>query len=283
MNSSLGETLRMIKIEHSIFAMPFALAAAFLAARGLPDVRIFVLIIFAVVFARSAAMAFNRYVDAEIDLKNPRTAERSIPAGRLTRRYALGFTLISSLLFVAVTFLLNWLTAALSPLMLLILLGYSYTKRFTRYCHLVLGLALGCAPIGAWAAVRGTIEATPLLIGLAVMLWTAGFDIIYACQDIDFDRDEKLHSLPARIGLHRALMLSRVMHLSVIVILAAVGVREGLSIPYWLGLLIAAACLTYEQYLIRDGDMKKVTTAFFTMNGLVSLTFGAAVIISLYV
>lgn len=283
MSSAFNEILRMIKIEHSIFAMPFALAAAFLAAGGLPDLRVFVLIILAVVFARSAAMAFNRFVDAEIDLKNPRTAERSIPAGRLTRRYALGFTVISSLLFVAVTVLLNWLTAALSPFMLLILLGYSYTKRFTRYCHLVLGLALGCAPIGAWAAVRGNIEATPLLIGLAVMLWTAGFDIIYACQDVDFDRRENLHSLPARLGLPRSLMLSRTMHLSVILILALVGFRENLGSPYWLGLFFAASCLTFEQYLIRSGDMTKVTTAFFTMNGLVSLTFGAAVIISLYV
>ena len=272
------ETMKMIKIEHSIFALPFALVSAFVAANGFPEPRILILIVVAMVFARSAAMAFNRYLDADIDAANPRTAIRSIPAGRLTRGYALGFTIATSLLFIGTAFLINRLAFLLSPLMLVVLLGYSYTKRFTRYCHFVLGLALGLAPFGAWVAVTGEVSWIPVLLGVAVIGWVAGFDIIYACQDIDFDRENALHSVPSRLGVNRSLILSRVLHVFMLTLLAGFGVYLQLSMLFWVGMGLVVLCLAYEHSLVWGGNLEKVNMAFFTMNGVVSLVFGLTTI-----
>jgi len=278
MTGAFVETMKMIKIEHSIFALPFGLLSAFLAAGGFPEPRVLVLVVAAMVAARSAAMAFNRYVDAEIDARNPRTAIRSIPAGRLTRTYALGFIIVSSLLFMLCAWLLNPLAFYLSPLMLVVLLGYSLTKRFTSYCHFVLGLALGLSPLGAWVAVTGAFHWIPVQIGLAVMCWVAGFDIIYACQDIDFDRKEGLSSVPARLGVALSLNLSRLLHVVMVLLISFIGIQTELGWLYWTGVGLVVLCLIYEHSLVWDGDLSKVNIAFFTMNGVVSLIFGVTTI-----
>jgi len=277
MSGAFVETLKMIKIEHSVFALPFALAAAFLAASGPPSGRALLLILAAMVCARSAAMAFNRWLDADLDAANPRTAARSIPAGRLSKGYALGFTLVCAALFTAVCWLLNPLAFALSPLMLAVLLGYSYTKRFTAFCHFFLGLALGLSPLGAWIAVTGRFDWPPVWLGVAVLFWVAGFDIIYACQDIEFDRNARLRSVPAALGLRRALTLSRLLHLAMLAIIVWLGLNLALSWPYWTGVAVVALCLIYEHSLVWDGSLDRVDLAFFTLNGVVSLFFGAAV------
>lgn len=278
--SALVETLRMIKVEHSVFALPFALASAFVAAAGVPEVRTLVLILVAMVSARSAAMAFNRYLDAEIDGRNPRTANRSIPAGRLGRGYALGFTVVCAAVFALSAYLLNPLTFALAPLALLVLLGYSATKRFTSLSHFALGLALGLAPVGAWVAVRGSFSWDPMVLGLAVLGWTAGFDLIYACQDVDFDRQEGLRSIPARIGVHRALMFARVLHLAMLGLLGLLGVYWHAHWVYWLGIGVVGVVLVYEHSLVRNDDLTRVDMAFFTLNGIVSLLFGGATVLA---
>ena len=274
MTGAFVETMKMIKIEHSVFAPPFALVSAFLAADGLPETRVLGLILLAMVCARSAAMAFNRYIDADIDSENPRTAIRSIPAGRLSRGYAMGFTIATSLLFVITSWLLNPLALKLSPIVLLVLLGYSLTKRFTSLCHFFLGAALGLAPLGAWVAVTGELSLIPLILGLAVLLWTAGFDIIYACQDIDFDRSQELHSVPARLGLNQSLNLSRLLHLIMVTTLCLLGLHLSLSWLYWVGIGLVVLCLGYEHSLVWGGKLDKVDMAFFMMNGVVSLVFG---------
>ncbi len=283
MNNSFVETMKMIKVEHSIFALPFALASAFIAANGFPSFKVLLLIIGAMIFARSAAMSFNRYLDADIDAKNPRTAMRSIPSGRLSRNYSLNFTIINSLLFILVTVFINQLAFLLSPLMLLILLGYSYTKRFTSYCHFILGIALGLAPIGAWVAVRGEIALIPIVLGVTVTLWTTGFDIIYACQDIDFDKQEKLFSIPAAIGINKSLILSRILHILMLTLLVFIGINLDLGSIYWLGLGLVIFTLFYEHSLVWGGNLQKVDMAFFTMNGIISLVFGLAVIVGVVI
>ena len=272
------ETMKMIKVEHSIFALPFALLTAFLAAGGFPEARVLVLIVAAMILARSAAMAFNRYIDSHIDAQNPRTAIRSIPAGRLSRGYALGFTVVCSGLFVVVAWLLNPLAFKLSPLITLVLLGYSVTKRFTSWCHVVLGVALGLSPLGAWIAVTGNFDWLPIQVGAAVMCWVAGFDIIYACQDIDFDRGYGLRSVPSKLGIPRSLMVSRVLHLAMLAIITWIGLSLGMSWHYWIGVAAVLICLAYEHALVWDGNLEKVDMAFFTMNGVVSIVFGATTI-----
>jgi len=280
--SAFVETMKMIKIEHSVFALPYALVAAVLATGGLPEPRVLILVVAAMVCARSAAMAFNRLIDAPIDAANPRTAVRSIPAGRLSRTYATGFTLLAGALFVFIAYLLNPLAFALSPLMLAVLLGYSLTKRFTNLCHFVLGLALGLSPLGAWIAVTGSFDWLPVWLGLAVLLWTAGFDIIYACQDIGFDREQRLHSVPATMGVSRSLHLSRLLHLVMLAVLVWFGLETALAWLYWVGLAIVAGCLAYEHALVWDGSLERVDLAFFTMNGVVSLVFGFTTIGSVF-
>ncbi len=279
----LRESAEMIKISHSVFALPFALAAAALAMRtsggwswGLGG-----RIVFCAIAARTAAMAMNRLADAKIDAANPRTASRALPAGRVGARFVLALVVVSSGAFVAGAASLNRLCLLLSPVALLWLLGYPYAKRFTPLCHFWLGGALGLAPVGAWLAVQGAFEemATPLLLGGAVLCWTAGFDLIYACQDFDHDRRAGLHSVPARIGIARTLHLSAALHLGSLLLLAALPlVNPHLGWIYGAGLAVAAALLVYEHAIVSADDLSRVDLAFFTLNGCVSLAFGAATV-----
>ena len=277
-------TLDMIKFEHSVFALPFALIGALLAWRELsfqvdaPWYRLF-FILLAMVSARSAAMTFNRILDASIDAKNPRTATRHIPAGLLSLRFARGFLILASSVFVLASWMLGPLCIALSPVALAIVLFYSYTKRFTSFSHLVLGACLGIAPSAAWIAVTGSLDWRIGLLSLAVLFWTAGFDIIYACQDFDFDRRERLFSIPARIGIASALSVSRVCHL--LTVAALVALCLAFSLNPW-PVLPVAALLVYEQSLVKPGDLSKVNLAFFTVNGLIGLVFFAAVAIEVF-
>lgn len=279
----------MIKFEHSIFALPFALTGALLAIRGsgLSGLEIAAKIgwiVVAMVAARSAAMAFNRVVDADIDARNPRTATRAIPAGQVSKGFTWGFIALWAAAFVFASAMLNPLCLMLSPVALLIVCGYSYTKRFTSMSHLVLGLALGIAPAAAWIAVRGESEPAIWLLTAAVMLWVGGFDIIYSCQDAEFDRDAGLHSLPSRLGAARALFLAQILHGVMVGLLIALWAQMGLG---WIGLLgvgLVAALLIYEHSLVSADDLSKVDAAFFAVNGYVSVLFfvcwGADIIFS---
>src|SRR6266540_724366 len=261
---SLKITLEMIKIEHTLFALPFAFLGAVLAARGLPAWDRILWIVVAMIGARSAAMAFNRLVDREFDTANPRTKMRAIPAGLLSARFVAAFTVASSML--------NRLTLILSPVALASVLLYSYTKRFTSLSHLVLGWCLSIAPTGAWIAVRGAIDSpAPLLLSLAVMLWTAGFDIIYACQDRDFDAQAGLHSIPQRLGLARALWISRGLHALMFAALVWVYFLTGLHWVGSLGVIATAALLIYQHRLVRADDLSRLNMAFFTTNAYVSV------------
>ena len=268
-----------IKIAHSVFALPFAIAAVFLAAEGWPPVAVLGKVILAVVLARTSAMAFNRFADARIDAENPRTASRAIPRGLLSRSFMLGASLFSAALFVAVAASINRLALALSPVVLCVLLGYSYTKRFTSLSHIVLGAALGLSPVGAWVAVRGELDVLPALLGAAVLFWTAGFDMIYACQDREFDSSHGLHSIPSRLGVARALLLSRLFHIIAVALLVAVGSLAEQGVVYGLGVLTIVVLLVYEHSIVTPRDLSRVNVAFFTLNGLVSLAFMTAVVV----
>jgi 4-hydroxybenzoate polyprenyltransferase len=271
-------TLDMIKFEHSVFALPFALTGAMLAWRDAAfasdgiGVKL-AWIVLAMVAARSAAMAFNRLLDAEIDARNPRTSTRHIPAGLLSRQFAWGFTIVASIAFVAASAALNPLCLKLSPVALGIVFFYSFTKRFTSLSHLVLGFSLGIAPAAAWIAIRATLDSRILWLTAAVTLWTAGFDMIYSCQDYDFDRRSGLHSIPRRFGIAGALWMARVMHAGMIVCLALLIISFGLSWPSWAGLALVAALLIYEHSLVKADDLTRVNAAFFTVNGWVSMLF----------
>lgn len=272
--------LDMIKFEHTIFALPFALISALLAAgNGWPSARTLGWILLAMVGARSAAMAFNRLVDAKYDADNPRTATRHIPAGLLTRAQVWVFFAVSVALFVFAAWSLNPLCFYLSPVALFAACGYSYTKRFTALCHLFLGFAIGLAPVGAWLAIRGTFDLVPVLLGVAVMLWIGGFDIIYALQDYEFDVRSPLYSLPKRIGKANALLVSRLMHTLLLALLVAVGMLQGLSLLYYIGVGVVAALIAYEQSLVKPDDLRRVDLAFFTLNGWVSVSLFAFVLL----
>ena len=266
-------TLEMIKWEHSIFALPFALTATILAAHGLPAVRTIVWILVAMIAARSCAMAFNRWADAEIDAANPRTSSRAIPAGLLSRNFVLGFTLVTALAFVLAASQLNHLTLYLSPLVLLVLLGYSYMKRVTRWSHLVLGFALGLAPTAAWIAVRGSLDRHILVLTAAVTLWVAGFDVLYACQDVDHDRAAGLYSLPRAIGIPAAFTAARAMHLAMLGLLIWFGYLFHFLVLGWLGIAAVALLLAYEHSLVSPGNLRRLNAAFFTMNGVIAMVF----------
>ena len=275
---SLKITLDMIKVEHTLFALPFALLGAVLAARGLPETRVFIWIVVAMLGARSAAMAFTRLVDRHYDEANPRTQMRALPAGLLTPRYVTAFTIISSALFFLAAYQLNRLTLLLSPIALASVLFYSYTKRFTSLSHLVLGWCLSIAPTGAWVAVRGTIDsAAPLLLSLAVMCWTAGFDIIYSCQDRDFDVKTGLYSIPGRFGVARALWVARILHVVMFLALGAVYVLTGLHWIGVIGMVATAALLVYQHSIVRADDLSRLNIAFFTTNAWVSVILFATV------
>jgi 4-hydroxybenzoate polyprenyltransferase len=263
----------MIKWEHSIFALPFALCGAMLAANGLPSARQLFWIVVAMVSARSAAMAFNRLVDADYDAANPRTAMRALPAGTLSRTFVAFFVVISAAVLVLAAYELNWLAFRLSPVALTIVLLYSYTKRFTRWSHLVLGFALGVAPAAAWIAVKGNLDLRILLLTFAVTFWVAGFDVLYACQDIEFDRTAKLYSLPSRLGIKRSLLVARLLHFTMFLFLLLLLPVFGLGTIALVGITAVALLLGYEHSLVKADDLSKLDAAFFTMNGVIAVAF----------
>ena len=280
--AKIRTTLEMIKWEHSIFALPFALTAVLLAANGLPAWRTVVWILVAMVAARSCAMAFNRWADADLDAANPRTSNRAIPAGLLSRQFVLGFTLLMALIFVAASSQLNRLTLYLSPLVLAVLLSYSYMKRITRWSHLVLGLALGLAPSAAWIAVRGSLDARIVVLTAAVTLWAGGFDVLYACQDYEHDRAAGLHSLPRAIGIAGAFWAARLMHLAMLGLLVWFGLLFHFAALGWVGIGAVAALLAYEHSIVSPRDLRRLNAAFFTMNGVIATVFFAFVAADLW-
>jgi len=278
----LKMTLEMIKFEHTLFVLPFAFLGAILAANGFPSWPQILWITIAMVGARSAAMSFNRIADQKIDAENPRTADREIPSGKLSVEFAWSFMIASSLVFFLASFMLNRLTLILSPIALLSVLGYSYAKRFTSFAHLILGWALAIAPTGAWIAVRGTIDSEiPLLLSLLVMMWTAGFDILYSCQDYDYDTKKGLRSIPARFGIIAAIWIARLFHLQTFIVLVLLYFAVDLGWLALAGVLITGALMIYQHTLVKADDLSRMNAAFFTTNAFVSvillLTFGGAI------
>lgn len=275
----------MIKIEHTLFALPFAFLGAVLAANGLPTPWQILWIVIAMVGARSAAMAFNRIADRSFDARNPRTASRALPAGLLSVRFVWAFTIAAAGLFLVAAAMLNRLTLILAPVALACVLLYSLTKRWTQFSHLVLGASLSIAPTGAWIAVRGEFgSAVPLLLSLVVLLWTAGFDVLYACQDHDFDRGEGLRSMPARFGIARALWIARGLHAAAFLALVWLFLVTKLGPIALVGVIATAGLLIYQHRLVRAGDLSRLNAAFFTTNAFVSVillaTFGSAVFLN---
>src|SRR6202046_3045214 len=263
----------MIKWEPSIFALPFALCGAMLAAGGLPTVRQLAWIVVAMVAARSAAMAFNRLADASIDAANPRTSARAIPAGHLTATFVATFVVISSGIFILAASQLNRLSLWLSPVALAVILLYSYTKRVTRWSHLVLGLALGIAPAAAWFAVRRTLDPRIVVLTVAVLLWVAGFDVLYACQDMAHDREAGLNSIPGTWGIRAAFWVARVMHLVMLCLLCWLLKLFALNAIAWVGVAAVGILLLYEHLIISPTDLRRLNAAFFTLNGIISMLF----------
>jgi 4-hydroxybenzoate polyprenyltransferase len=265
--------LDLIKFEHTVFALPFALASAAVAADGFPGWWKLGWILVAMVGARSAAMAFNRIVDVGYDAENPRTKDRALPRGLISKSAVWLVVILGAGLLVLAAGMLNGLALMLSPVALMVVLGYSYTKRFTSWSHIVLGMSLGIAPVGAWIGVRGVIESAPIVLAAAVILWTAGFDVIYSLQDLEFDRRAGLFSLPKGVGEWRALALSRLMHVVAIGFLVWFGLIVRMGAVYYAGIVVVSAFIGYEHSLVKPGDYSRVNTAFFTMNGFVSVGF----------
>jgi 4-hydroxybenzoate polyprenyltransferase len=270
---STAVTLEMIKWEHSVFALPFALTGAVLAAGGWPPVRVLGWIVVCMVAARSAAMAFNRLADARLDAANPRTAMRALPAGTLTNGFVGGFVVVSVAVFVIGAAMLNPLTLKLAPVALAVVLAYSYMKRVTRWSHLVLGLALGIAPSAAWIAVRGTLDARIVVLTAAVLLWVGGFDVLYACQDFEHDRKVGLNSVPQAFGVTAAFWIARAMHVGMLALLCWLVVLFGLGKVAIVGVVLVALLLLYEHLIISPQDMRRMNAAFFTLNGVISVVF----------
>jgi len=279
----LKTTLEMIKVEHSVFALPFALTGAMLAVDGWPSWRQVFWIVVAMMGARSAAMTFNRIADREFDARNPRTDKRALPAGHLTLRFAVAFTAFSAALLVLAAWELNPLAFKLSPVALALLLLYSYTKRFTLLSHVILGMCLGLSPVAAWIALRGDVSWAVIILGVAVTLWVAGFDIIYACQDIEFDHSVGLHSVPKKFGIAAALYASAALHVLMLALLVVVARMSGLGWIALVGLVAVAALLAYEHLLVKPSDLSRLNAAFFTINGYISvlffLTWAAAILV----
>jgi 4-hydroxybenzoate polyprenyltransferase len=269
----LRVTLEMIKWEHSIFALPFALCGAMLAASGLPGAHQVLWIVIAMVAARSAAMAFNRLADASIDAANPRTRTRALPGGQLSPIFVATFVIVSCAIFILAAWQLNRLTLWLSPVALAVLLLYSYTKRFTRWSHLVLGFALGIAPAAAWIAVRGSLDPRILLLTAAVTFWVGGFDILYACQDFEFDRSAGLYSIPCQFGIKAAFWVARAFHAIMLLLLIALVAMFGMGKLALAGVFVVALLLSYEHSLVKADDLSRLDAAFFTMNGVISVVF----------
>lgn len=274
--NSMKKYLSLVTFAHTIFAMPFAIIGFFLAVTTTSykfDWLMLVLMLFCMVFARNSAMAFNRYLDRDIDAKNPRTKVRDIPAGRISPASALTFTIINCLLFIATTWFINRLCFYLSPVALLVVLGYSATKRFTALCHLVLGLGLSLAPIGAYLVVTGAFALLPIFFSLSVLCWVSGFDIIYALQDEDFDRNEQLHSIPAWLGKVNALRLSSVLHVLSATFIVMPVIFTHVGWPYFIGIAFFCAMLIYQHRLVKPNDLSRVNFAFMTTNGIASVVF----------
>jgi 4-hydroxybenzoate polyprenyltransferase len=299
--------LSLIKFSHTIFAMPFALIGFFLAIRSgvfeehiktqhpamdaetrstlyiREGILLFALVVLCMVFARSAAMAFNRYLDRDIDVKNPRTATREIPKGIITPQNALAFTSINCLLFISTTFFINQICFFLSPVALAIVLGYSYTKMFTPFCHLILGLGLSLAPIGAYLAVTGTFHWLPILFSLTVLFWVSGFDIIYALQDEEFDKSQNLYSIPAWVGKTKGLRLSELLHVCSAAAVIAAGYYGSFGWIYWMGAIIFIGMLVYQHTIVKPNDLAKVNLAFMTANGIASVVFAIFVVTDIFI
>ncbi len=283
--SKIADYFSLVKINHTIFSLPFALIGFFLALNSRHEnlsIRLLLLVLFSVFFARNAAMGFNRYVDREFDKKNPRTAMREIPSNIISPKSALLFVIINALLFMATSYMLNLLCFFLSPVALLVVLGYSLTKRFTYLSHLFLGMGLALAPIGAYIAVTARFDFLPLVYSFIVIFWVAGFDILYALQDMEFDRTEQLKSLPARLGRLNALILSSLFHLAAISLVFAGGIIGGFHPLYWIGAAVFTLLLGYEHILVKPTDISRVNLAFATMNGMASVIFACFVIADLY-
>lgn len=277
MGGRIRTVLEMIKFEHSVFALPFALTGALLAARathqGWPTLRQFLWIVVAMVAARSAAMTLNRIVDLRYDRENPRTRQRALATGALSVPFAWVFTLVAVAIFIAAAWRLNSLAFKLAPLALLILFFYSYTKRFTNWSHLFLGLALGIAPAAAWIAITGGLDPRILILSVAVTLWVGGFDVLYACQDLEYDQRAGLFSVPKRFGIANALRIARAMHVLVVALLVWLAWSFALPWPAWAGLTVVAILLAYEQSLVKSDDLSKLDAAFFAVNGYISMVF----------
>ena len=287
----MKQYLSLIKFSHTIFALPFAILGFFIAGKELGtgiQWYLFGLVLLCMVFARSAAMAFNRYLDRDIDLKNPRTATREIPAGIISARSALLFVIINSILFVITTWFINPLCFYLSPVALVIILGYSYTKRITPLCHFVLGLGLALAPIGAYLAAGGGFDLIPLLYSFAVLFWVSGFDIIYALQDEEFDKSLNLKSVPTLLGKKKALQLSNVLHTICAILILLASYFLGQKFPEfgwlnWVAAFIFVALLFYQHRLVKHDDLSKINLAFFTTNGIASILFGFLILLDMFV
>jgi 4-hydroxybenzoate polyprenyltransferase len=282
----LKNYMSMVKFSHTIFAMPFAFIGYFLALHQSNsdfEWKLFVFVILCMVFARNAAMAFNRFIDREIDIKNPRTAIREIPAGIIRAKSALLFVIINSILFIATTYFINTLTFKLSPIALLVVLGYSLTKKFTSLCHLVLGLGLSLAPIGAYLAVTGEFALLPVLYSFVVLFWVSGFDIIYALQDLDFDKEQELKSFPVFFGKKGALNASILLHILSAGIVFFAGYWANFGLIYWIGSSIFVSLLFYQHTLVKPNDLSKVNLAFFTTNGVASVIFATFTIAELVI
>ncbi|MEP6747864.1 MAG: UbiA-like polyprenyltransferase [Bacteroidota bacterium] len=300
--SKVKDYLSLVKFSHTIFAMPFALIGFSLGLMAIPSsavpgwhtrlsgpaeayrlIVLFILVILCMVFARSAAMAFNRYLDRSFDAKNPRTAIREIPKGIISANSALRFVILSSIAFVVCTYFINSLCFFLSPVALLVVLGYSYTKRFTALCHIILGLGLSLAPIGAYLAVTGQFALLPILFSFAVVFWVSGFDIIYALQDIDFDKSQQLYSIPATLGKAKALRVSESLHLFSATCVIFAGVYGGFHWSYWIGVFVFVGMLIYQHSIVKPNDLSKVNIAFMTANGIASVVFAVFVIVDLFI
>jgi 4-hydroxybenzoate polyprenyltransferase len=278
----LKTLLSLIKIEHTLFALPLAITGAVLGARGLPPIPVLLLMAVAFTAARASAMAFNRIADRHLDAQNPRTANREIPSGTLSVTRVWGLVIVSIAVFLAASWAINPLCGKLAPFALVVLLGYSYTKRFTPLCHYLLGLALGMAPVAGWIAVTGTFALAPVVLGLGVICWTAGFDTLYACQDVEFDRQMELHSIPARLGITKALKVAALSHVVAFLLFILAGALASLGVGFYLFSIITGVLLIWEHRLITPDDLTRLDMAFFRVNSMVSASLLLAVIAGLF-
>ena len=283
--SQIKHFLSLVKFSHTIFALPFAMVGFFWAVQ-LENKQLeylsLLLVVLDMLWARNAAMAFNRYIDRDIDAKNERTVVRDIPAGKISSRWALIFVIINSILFLVTTFFINTTTFYLAPIALLVVLGYSYTKRFTSLCHLVLGVGLALAPIGAYLAVTGEFAWLPVLLSFVVLFWVSGFDIIYALQDEEFDKSQNLNSIPVLLGKKNALQLSTLLHFFAFLLLISIGLMADFGTMYWIGVFVFSSLLFYQHRLVKPDDLSKVNLAFFTTNGIGSIVFGVFAVLEVF-